>query len=104
MAQFEISNIPEAIDFEGAQDYARRTVQTAKNLLMTEKGETPFSRDRGFDPALYHLPFPEFREQLLPELDRVMLWAPDVEVVSARAEAVEGGGVIIRCVIEVKGT
>ena len=104
MAQFIITNVPEEIDFEGNKDYLNRTLQNAKNLLMTEKGETPFSRARGFNPALYELPFSEFQDRLLPELDRVMLWEPDVEVVSAEAEAVEEGNIIIRCVVEVKGT
>jgi hypothetical protein len=104
MAQFIITNIPEPIDFEGNSEYLNRTLQNAKNLLMTRMGEVPYDRQRGFDPRLYELPFHEFREQLMPELDRVMLWEPDVEVVSAEAEAVEEGNVIIRCVIEVKGT
>ena len=104
MAQYVITNIQESINFEGNQDYLHRTIQNAKNLLMTERGETPYSRSRGFNTALYDLPFHEFMEQLLPELDRVMLWAPDVEVVSATAEPVEEGNIIIRCVIEVKGT
>ena len=35
-----------------------------------------------------------------PELDRVMLWEPDVEVVSAELDTNEAGETIIRCVIE----
>ena len=99
--RFEITNLPSAIDFECSNDFVRRTVQNAKNLLMCRMGEVPFDRQRGFDPALYDLPINEFRTYLLPELDRVMLWEPDVEVVSATA-ALEDGIVVIRCVIEIE--
>ena len=100
MAQYEISNIPCDIDFECSSDFVRRTVQNAKNLLMCRKGEIPFDRQRGFDPALMDLPVNELQAYLLPELDRVMLWELDVEVVSARA-TMENGVTVIRCVIAV---
>ena len=100
MAQYEITNLPGEIDFECNADFERRTVQNAKNLLMCRKGEVPFDRQRGFDPALYDLPIEEIPKYLLPELDRVMLWEPDVEVVRATA-ALENGEVVIRCIIEV---
>jgi len=104
MVQYEITNEPTPIDFEGCADMLSRTIQNAKNLLMCRKGEIPYDRQRGVDPALFDLPLPEAEELLLPELDRVMLWEPDVEVVSAEAEAVEEGNIIIRCIIEVRGT
>ena len=100
MAQYEISNIPGTIDFECGSDYVRRTVQNAKNLLMCRMGEIPFDRQRGFDPALLDLPISELQEYLLPELDRVMLWEPDVEVVSGTA-TLDNGQTVIRCVIDV---
>jgi len=100
MARYEITNLPGAIDFECNHDAVKRTVQNAKNLLMTRRGEVPFDRQRGFNPALYDLPMDEMNAALLPELDRVMLWEPDAEVVSARASR-EDGGTVIRCVIEV---
>ena len=100
MALYEISNIPGTIDFECGSDYVRRTVQNAKNLLMCRMGEIPFDRQRGFDPALLDLPIGELQEYLLPELDRVMLWEPDVEVVSGTA-TLENGQTVIRCVIDV---
>ena len=103
MAQYEISNIPGEIDFECNGDYIRRTVQNAKNLLMCRKGEVPFDRQRGFDPALYDLPIGEMRGRLLPELDRVMLWEPNVEVVDADA-TLENGETVIRAIIEVANT
>ena len=98
--QYEITNIPGSIDFECGNDRIRRTVQNAKNLLMCRMGEVPYDRQRGFNPALYDLPFDEFLSQLLPELDRIMLWEENVEVVSADAER-EDGITIIRCVIDV---
>lgn len=100
MAQYVIDNLTAEIDFECGSDLAKRTVQNAKNLLMCRMGEIPYDRQRGLNPALYDMPIGEVREVLLPELDRVMLWEPDVEVVSATAEKTENGGLLIRCVIE----
>ena len=79
-----------------------RTVQNAKNLLMIQMGEVPYDRLRGFDPALYHLPMEEMRMALLPELDRVMMWEPDVEVASATAKIDDNGEILITVVIEVR--
>lgn len=101
MAQYVITDEPCAIDFECDNDFIRRTLQNARNLLMCRKGEVPFDRLRGLDPAIFDLPLPEAEEALLPELDRVMLWEPDVEVVSARMIP-DGDRMIIRCVVEVE--
>ena len=100
MGLFEITNVPSDIDFECGSDFIRRTVQNAKNLLMCRRGEVPFDRQRGLDPAILDMPMTELKEALLPELDRVMLWEPDVEVVSAEALN-EDGQTVIRCVIEI---
>ena len=100
MARYEISNIPGDIDFECSSDFVRRTVQNAKNLIMCRRGEIPYDRQRGLDPAVADLPLPELREAILPELDRVMLWEPDAEVVDASV-TLEDGETIIRAVIEV---
>ena len=100
MAQYEISNIPGSIDFECNSDKVKRIVQNAKNLLMCRMGEVPYDRQRGFNPALYDLPIDELQSLLLPELDRVMLWEANVEVVSAEA-TLEDGQTVIRCVIEI---
>ena len=100
MAQYEISNIPGSIDFECNNSLLKRTIQNAKNLLMCRKGEVPFDRQRGFDPALFDLPMEELQRRLLPELDRVMLWEINAEVVSAKA-TMEAGETVIRCVIEI---
>lgn len=103
MAQYEITNEPIAIDFEGpANDDLLRTLQNAKNLLMCRMGEVPYDRWRGFDPALFDLPPSEFEEALLPELDRVMESEPDVEVVSATYELNSDGQTIIHCIVEVE--
>jgi hypothetical protein len=100
MAQYVITNEPGRIDFECDSDMLERTLQNAKNLLMLRKGEVPFDRQRGLDRALFDLPLSEAEEALLPELDRVMLWEPDVEVVSAEFDTNAAGETIIRCVIE----
>lgn len=100
MARYQIDNYPSPIDFRET-DIRRRTLQNAKNLLMTQMGEVPYDRLRGFDAALYDLPISELNNQLLAELDRVMLWEPDVEVVSAEATILDNGAVYIKAIIEV---
>ena len=102
MAQYIITNQPEPINFEIGDDFIARTVQNAKNLLMTHMGEVPYDRLRGFDQSLYHLPIDKMRMVLLPELDRVMLWEPDVEVVEATAEIMSNGEVLVTAIIEIE--
>lgn len=103
MAQYKIDNEPKAIDFESENDYIKRTLQNAKNLLMCHMGEVPYDRLRGFDRSLFELPMDQFRQKLLPELDRVMLWEPDVEVVSADAALADDGHTHIEVILEIKG-
>lgn len=100
MARYKIDNRPSLIDFQES-DPVRRAVQNAKNLLMCQMGEIPYGRIRGFNPALYDLPLPDLQAELLPELDLVMAFEPDVEVVSATA-TMEDGDVYISVVIDVK--
>lgn len=100
MAQYEITNLPEPIDFECSSIQLLRALQNAKNLLMCRMGEVPFDRQRGLNPALFDLPMAEMEAKLMPELDRVMLWEPDVEVVRATIERNVNGETIIRCIIE----
>ena len=99
MAKYQIDNIASPIDFQES-DAVKRTLQNAKNLLMCRMGEVPYDRFRGFDPALFDLPIGELRNELLPELDRVMTWEPDVEVLEAEATLLEGGGVYIKVILE----
>lgn len=101
MAQYIITNQPEPIDFEIVDNDIARTLQNAKNLLMTRMGEVPYDRLRGFDHSLYHLPIDQMRVALLPELDRIMLWEPDVEVVEATAELDENGETLITATVEI---
>ena len=98
--RYEINSIPGPIDFECEDDFTARTLQNAKNLLLCRKGEIPFDRERGLDREIFDMPLSEAEEILLPELDRVMLWEPDVEVVSATMDRDADGGTIIRCVVE----
>ena len=100
--RYAIDNQSAPIDFAiGSDDIVARTLQNAKNLLMTHMGEIPYDRLRGFDAGLFDLPLSRLNEQLLPELDRVMLWEPDVTVISATAEMDARGEVIIRAVIDI---
>lgn len=100
MARYTIDNQYAPIDFEATED-VRRTLQNAKNLLMIRMGEVPYDRYRGFDHALFDLPLQEMGEKLLPELDRVMLWEPDAEVVDGHCAHDGQGGTIITATIEV---
>lgn len=99
MAEYQIDNIASPIDFQES-DIVMRTLQNAKNLLMCQMGEVPYDRYRGFDPALYDLPIDKLREELLPELDRVMMWEPDVEVVDAEATLLDNGSIYIKVILE----
>jgi hypothetical protein len=101
MTQYTITNRPAPIAFECGDDITVRTLQNAKNLLMCRMGEVPYDRYRGFDPALYDLPLAELKAKLLPELDRVMLWEPDAEVVDADCALDEQGEVLITATIDV---
>ena len=100
MAEYKIDNIPAPIDFQ-EDDIIGRTIQNAKNLLMCRIGEVPYDRLRGFDQALFDLPLPLLQNELVPELDRVMMWEPDVEVVDATASLMDDGGVYILATIDV---
>lgn len=100
MAQFQIDNVASPIDFQGS-NMLQRTLQNAKNLLMCRMGEVPYDRYRGFDVKLFELPIEQFNTELLPELDRLMTYEPDVEVVSAEGKLLENGQAYIRVVLEV---
>ena len=100
MAQYLITNEPMAIDFEGNTGALSRTLQNVKNLLMCRRGEVPFDRQRGLDPTIFDLPPDEFNVALLQELDRVMLWEKDAEIVSATWEFNDKNEVIISVIVE----
>ena len=82
--QYVVNNIPGEIDFSAGGTRIGRVVQNVKNLLLTRMGEIPYDRQRGFDRNLYDLPLNEFRDILMEELDRVLLWEPYADAVSAR--------------------
>jgi len=100
MARFQIDNVASPINFQET-DYIQRTLQNAKNLLMCRMGEVPFDRYRGFNARLYDLPIEQLREELLPELDRLMMWEPDVEVTDAEATLFSDGSVYIKVIVDV---
>lgn len=100
MAQYMIDNVLSPIDFQ-ENDFVQRTLQNAKNLLMCRMGEVPYDRCRGFDPALYDMPINKMREELLPELDRLMIYEPDVTVVSAEATLLPDRSTYIKCIVEI---
>jgi len=101
MAQYEITNQPALIDFECNDDILMRTLQNCKNLLMCRMGEVPYDRMRGLNPAIFDLPLDKANEEITQEMDRVMGWEPDAEVVSARMSIDENGDAIITVILEI---
>ena len=110
MAQYIITNQQEDIPFENCDTEVKRVIQNAKNLLMTQMGEVPYDRLRGFDMGLYNLPLDQFQAELPKEVDRLMLWEPRVTVVSATADVIKAKNniqdkdILITVVIEVQIT
>ena len=96
-----IDNRPRAIDWERRGETVERKLQNARNLLRIQMGEVPYDRLRGFDPAIYYLTLDDMRDELVPELDRVMLWESDVEVADATAIVNDDGVTIIEVTVEV---
>ena len=101
MAKYQIDNIPSPIDFQSG-DLVQRTLQNVKNLLMCRMWEVPYDRFRGFDPAIYDLPIPALRTELLPELNRLMMYEPDVSVEDAEATLLPSGEVYIKVIVNCK--
>jgi len=101
MAQYEITNQPALIDFECNDDILMRTLQNCKNLLMCRMGEVPYDRMRGLNPAIFDLPLDKANEEITQEMDRVMGWEPDAEVVSAHMSIDENGDAIITVILEI---
>ena len=99
MAQYQIDNVAYPIDFQES-DLLARTLQNAKNLLMCRMGEVPYDRLRGVDQTLYDKPLDQMRNDLVPELDRVMEWEPDIEVVDAEATMLPNGELLIKVIVE----
>lgn len=100
MALYQIDNVSAPINWQESDPIAR-TVQNAKNLLMCQMGEVPYQRLLGLDQTIYDLPMGKMRQELLPALDKCMMWEPDVEVVEAEATVMTDGKVYIRCVVDV---
>lgn len=103
MAQYEITTEAIPLDFESTmeKDMLERTIRNAKNLLMTRRGEIPFDRQRGIDPTLFDIPINQAQDLIAAELDRVMLWEPDVEVADGWVERDENGETVVHCIVEV---
>lgn len=103
MAQYEITTEDLPLDFESTMENGatERTIRNAKNLLMCRRGEIPTDRQRGLDNAIFDIPFFEAQAIITQELDRVMLWEPDVEVVEGWLEINKNGETVVHCIIEV---
>ena len=100
MARYIIDNSPAPINFQ-SDDIILRTLQNAKNLLMCHMWEVPYDRFRGFDPDLFDLSIEEFQAELLPELDRIMIYEPDANVVDAEAKMLSDGSIYVKVIIDI---
>lgn len=100
MAIYTINNLPAPIDFECNNDPLKRTLQNAKNLLMCAMGEVPYDRLRGMDPAIHDMNMEELRNGVVREVERALLWEPDVRVRKAAAVFDEKGELMISAEIE----
>lgn len=100
MARYTIDTTREEIDFSRS-GYVGRVLQNCKNLLLARKGEIPYDRLRGLDPALFHLSAAKLNEALLPEIDRALAWEPNAEAVSARAYRGADNELIISVTVEI---
>lgn len=87
--RYTISSEPSAIQWERKGE-PWRTLQNAKNLLMTIQGEVPFDRYRGLDSAVHDRNYLEVQSLIFGEIQRMMLWEPDVTVKAVRYELRDG--------------
>lgn len=104
MALYEITTEDAELDFDCtmASDMVERTLRNAKNLIMCRKGEVPYDRQRGLDPAIFDLPYMEAEEALIPELERAMLWEPDADVEDGWLDIDDDGETVVHCLINIK--
>ena len=103
MALYEITSQDLPLDFECTMesDMVERTIRNAKNLIMCRCGEILPDQRRGLDQSILDLPFDQAQALITAELDRVLLWEPDVEVQSGWIERDENGETVVHCIIEV---
>ena len=100
MAKYEIDNGPGGGLFQGTTA-AQRIAQNVKNLLRTKKGEVPYDRKRGLDPAFLEMPIGEANKWLMAEVDRCLGWEPRARPISARAELTATGETRITVTVEI---
>ena len=96
-----IDNRPRDIDWSLRGATVDRKLQNARNLMRLHMGEVPYDRLRGIDMQLYHMSINDMQEELLPELDRVLLWEPFVDVAEATVALDENGDSIIEATVEI---
>lgn len=104
MALYEVTSEPVPLDFECTMvnNIIERTLWNVRNLITLRRGEVPYDRQRGLDPAIFDLPYLEANAALLPELDRCLLWEPDAEVYDGWLEITDSGDTVVHCVVEIK--
>lgn len=84
MSRYTIDNRETPISWE-CESWVSRALQNCRNLLLLRMGDVPYDRLRGLDPALHDRPLTEVSTGLRQEIERLMLWEPDVRVAGVRA-------------------
>lgn len=101
MGLYTINNLPAPIDFE-TREFVARTLQNAKNLLRCYKGEVPYDRMKGIDPAVYHKDYARLQAVITQEVERVLRWEPDVNVQAARCKILSDTELYIEADVEIE--
>lgn len=102
MAKFAIDSRAAPIDFE-AEAGTARTIQNVKNLLLCRRGEVPYDRRRGIDPAIFDMGLHDAGGVVLQEVTRVLAWEPNARAVSATVSVDESGEAVITAIVEITG-
>lgn len=101
MARYVIDNIPAPIDWECEDSITKRTLQNAKNLLCTVRGEVPYVRVYGIDPAIFDMPAQEARENVERVVGEALKFEVDVQLISAEIVFNGADTPVIRAEIEI---
>lgn len=86
---YTINNLPARIDWE-VQGPLKRTLQNAKNLLLTERGEVPYARYLGVNQGIYEQNVKLLAGTIAEEMRITLMAEPDVTVKAVRLDSSAG--------------
>lgn len=97
--RYRVTNREEPIDWSAAGD--DRVLQSIANILRAWRGEVPFLRDLGLDPAIQHAPATQAEALTIAEVHRnIADFVPRAQVLQVRVET--GDGLYIEVDVEVR--